>query len=456
MNRWQCTVCGYIFEGEEPPEFCPVCDARRDEFELIQENIELTEQPAEDVGTVAIVGSGAAGMEAARAVRGNLPNARIHIFSREPHAFYSRFHLTSYLAGEKSREDLFVYPPQWYEEQDFLCHFGEEVKRIVPPERELFTENDVLHYDRLILASGARAFSPSLAGEEKEGVFVLRRLEDADAILAYLKQVEEVAVVGGGVLGLEAAAGLARRGKNVRVFERSGRLMRRHLDSTVSQWLKEELEGLNVEIELHADVLEIEGKGRASWIRLRSGQRFPAQLVLLSLGIWPNAELAEEAGLQVNRGVVVDDFLASSDPFIFAAGDVAEHRGRVYGLWTVSAEQGRLAGQNACGQNANPYTGSVSSVFLKVVGPELASVGQFESKRPEEKEYVFSDPREKIYRKLVLRKEKVVGGVFWGNNRLAAAVERLVKTGQGVPEQVIREFELGNMNPLLELAKAGR
>jgi len=443
MNRWQCSVCGYVFEGEEPPEVCPVCDARRDEFELIQENIELTDRPENEVCTVAIVGIGAAGIEAARSVRRNTAEARIHLF-------YSRLYLTSYLAGEKEREDLFVYPPEWYDEHGFIRHFGEEVTEIVPQERELFTENDVLRYDRLILCCGARAFSPSLSGEEKEGVFVLRNLDDADAILAYSRQVEEVAVIGGGVLGLEAAAALTRRGKKVRVFERADRLMRRHLDGAAARLLQDELERQGIRVHLHADVLEIEGKGHASWVRLQSGQRYPAQLVLLSLGIWPEVSLAESAGLQVNRGIVVDDFLATSDPFIYAAGDSAEHRRRVYGLWSASAEQGRIAGLNACGQNSQTYSGSVSTVLLKIVGPELASVGQFEARRPGEKEYVFSDSSEGIYRKIVLQEGRLLGGVIFGNNRLASVIARLVKLARPIPEQVVAEFERGNVTLLLE------
>ena len=453
MNRWRCTVCGYVYEGEEAPEVCPVCDARRDEFELTDEDIDIRERPEDEVCTVAIVGNGAAGIEAARAVRRSLADARIHLFSREPYPFYSRLYLTSYLAGEKKRGELFVYPPEWYETHGIIQHLGEEIIRIVPQERELLSSQDVLRYDRLILCCGARAFRPSLLGEENGGVFSLRGLDDADAILRYLENVSDVAVVGGGVLGLEAAAAFARHGKKVRVFERSRKVMSRQLDETASGLLIRELERQKIAVHLHADVVEITGNGRVTGLRLRSGERFPAQMVLLSVGIWPNVLLAEEAGLHVNRGVVVDKTLRTSDPFIFAAGDVAEFEGKIYGLWTVSAEQGRIAGQNACGQEAVHYRGSVPSTVLKVVGPELTSVGQYEARHGGESEVVWLDESSGQYRKLVLRDGRIIGGIVIGDNRLAAAIERAVKAGTEVPAEVLDGFRKGEKEGLLNLAR---
>jgi|Deesub1362B_J571_1020462.scaffolds.fasta_scaffold02237_2 NAD(P)H-nitrite reductase large subunit len=445
MNRWKCQVCGFVHEGDEPPEFCPICDARQEEFELIEES--LVAQPSADVSRVVIIGNGAAGIEAARAVRKQLEMAEIFLFSREPYPFYSRLFLTSYLAGQKNREELFVYPDSWYEEHQIRQFLGQEVTEIIPEERKILTQDDVCRYDRLILCLGASAFRPPLVGEEKDGVFTLRSLDDADRILEYLPGCSRVAVIGGGVLGLEIAAAFAKRGLETHVFELSRRLMPRQLDESGSAVVQRLVEERGIVVHLHADVVEIEGGPRVEGVRLRSGERIPVDLVVLSVGIWPEVSLAEEAGLQVKKGIVVNDYLQTSDPAIYAAGDAVEHRGRIYGLWLPSVEQGRIAGINAGGQSRE-YKGSVVSTVLKVLDLELSSLGQFQATRPGEEEVIWKSEDGRAYRKLVHADGRLLGGIFIGDNRMAVAAEMLMKRGTVLPESDLQQLKAGDWNVL--------
>ncbi len=447
MNRWKCTVCGYIHEGDEPPEFCPVCDARKDEFELIEEAI--VERRNDEVRTVIVVGNGAAGLEAARSVRSQLPDAEIHLYSREKYPFYSRLFLTPYLAGEKSREELFVFPENWYRENRIVQHLGEEVTEIIPQEREILTSDDVWRYDRLILCNGARAFRPHLVGEEKTGVFALRNLDDADAILNFLPRCQKAVVIGGGILGLEAAGAFARRGLQVDVLELGRTLMPRQLDERGAQLMTEILARKGISIHTHADAVEILGGDRVTGVRLRDGRTVSADLILLSVGIWPEVTLAEEAGLKVNRGIVVNDYLQTSDPFIFAAGDVAEHRGKIYGLWFTSSEQGRIAGQNAAGSE-NIYTGSVPSAILKVIDVQLTSLGQFVARHDDEEEIVGGDGD---YRKLVVKDGLIIGAIVFGDNQLGAAIERLMKKKQLLDRNILSALRQGEWQELIGLSQ---
>ena len=454
MKTWRCTVCGYLHEGDEPPEFCPICDARKEEFELIEETpIELTTQ--NEIHSLVIVGNGAAGIEAARTVRRLSEEVEIHVYSAEPYPFYSRLYLTSFLAGEKRREELFVYNDEWYTANRIVQHLSEEVKEIIPEERKVLTTEDVRRYDRLILCGGAQPFQPFLAGDGKKGLFTLRNLNDAEALLAYCRSASRALIIGGGILGLEAAGALARNGLKVEVLEFSKSLMPRQLDFQGAKVLTRILAEKGIVVRTATEVAEILGDKQVTGVRLKTGELLPADLVLIAIGVRPNVSLAVNTGLQVNRGIVVDDNLCTSEPGIYAAGDVAEHRGQLYGHWYACVEQGKVAGQNAVGAEVR-YEGTIPNSLLKVIGTELISLGRFIKEQPEEEEIIFNSKDGTDYKKLLLRRGEILGAIIFGNNRLGSAVERLMKRKEQISSDVLSALRNGNWEILRELSQKSR
>lgn len=450
MKRWQCTVCGYIHEGDEPPDVCPICDAGPDEFELIEETPD--EVQTSSTQKIVIIGNGAAGIEAARAARRTADDAEIHLFSGEPHSFYSRLLLTTYLAGEKKEKDLFAFGPDWFESNHIVQHLSENVKEILPAEKKILTENEIYNYDRLILCTGASPFNPYANDLPKKGVFTLRTLDDANNILDYLKQVKQAVIIGGGILGLEAAAALVRNNIKTTVLELSQTLMPRQLDAYGSELMINILARKGIDVKTGVEIVKIEGAETVTGLRKKDGELLPADMVLISIGIMPNFTLAEDAGLEVNRGILVNDRLQTSDDNIFAAGDVAEHRSRIYGHWYASAEQGKIAGQNAAGADI-VYNGTVPSSILKVTEVELTSLGQFNKKHKDDIEIVSIPKEGDGYKKLILRKDKIIGAVIFGNNQLGSAIEMMMKKGTQVSGEIITSIQNDEWDALIEYSR---
>jgi len=450
MKKWECTVCGYLHEGEEPPEFCPICDARKEEFELIEE--ERIETIKSDIQKIVIIGNGAAGMEAARAARRTSDEAEIHVFAKEAHPFYSRLFLTPYLAGEKAEKDLFVFKSDWYDSNKITQHLNEEIQKIIPQEKKIFTTKDVYNYDRLILCNGSFPFNPYQPMCDKEGIFTLRTLNDANEILNCSKSVKRAVIIGGGILGLEAAGALAKRGIKVEVLEYSKTLMPRQLDQTGADVMINILAESGIKVHTNAELVEILGKEKAIAVKLKDGREIPADLVIISIGIVPNVGIAEDADLQVNRGVVVDNYLQTSDSNIFAAGDVAEHKNRIYGLWYASAEQGKIAGQNAAGAEVT-YSGTILASVLKVIGKDLTSLGQFFKKKPDESEIVSYNSKTNDYKKIVVKNKIIIGAIIFGDNRLGSSIEMIMKKKKELSANIEKSIQEENWNVLIDFSK---
>jgi nitrite reductase (NADH) large subunit len=300
------------------------------------------------------------------------------------------------------------------------------VAKIRPDERTIETgSGGVFPYDTLLLASGARAAVPPLTGSGLKGVFVLRTLDDALAILDRLRTHTHVAVLGGGLLGLEIARAIRGRGAEVSVVEFFDRLLPRQLDPEAAGILKHEIERTGISVRVGAISREILGPEEVRGIRFESGDELEADLVVIAAGVKPDLALAKDAGLIVERGVVVDDRLRTSRPEIFAAGDVAEHRGRVYGIIPASFEQARAAAHNMLGMDM-PYAGTVPSNTLKVAGLFVTSVGEV---NPEARGYeviVRSVPEQGLYKKVVLKEGRLVGAIWMGTKKGATEIGRFV------------------------------
>ena len=335
------------------------------------------------VERVVVLGNGIAGVTAADHVRRRHPMAQLDLVAEEAHHLYNRMGIGRLIYGRSAMQGLYLNPDGWYEERAITPWLNTRARRIDRLAREVVLgTGERLGYDRLILATGSRSFVPLIEGFGAPGTFVLRTAGDALELRAFAQRhaARHAVVAGGGLLGLEAAYALHKLGLRTTVLERGDRLLRRQLDARASVLLQGYLEGLGLEILTGAETAGVTANGRlssrcsptaASW-RPTSSSSPP--------GSRPNTELARAAGLEVGRGVLVDERMRTSDPEILAAGDVAEHAGRIHGLWPVAVEQAEVAADNAVGGD-KAYRGSVPVTMLKVVGIELTSIGRVEPSR---------------------------------------------------------------------------
>ncbi len=391
---------------------------------------------------ILIVGNGMAGTLAAKTLRELDQGVAIDIFGEEKYAYYPRPNLIEFLAGRLPYERLFAFPENWNVRQRIGVHLGQKILRIRPDDRTIESAaGETFPYDALLLASGARASVPPIDGAGRTGVFVLRTLDDALAILDYLRSHVRVAVLGGGLLGLEIARAIRGRGAEVSVVEFFDRLLPRQLDPPAAAILRGQIENTGISVRLGAVSREILGGAEVRGIRFESGEEIEADLVVVAAGVKPELALAKDAGLSVDRGVVVDDRLRTSRPEIFAAGDVAEHRARVYGIIPASFEQARASAYNMLGLDM-PYAGTVASNTLKVAGLYVTSAGEVS---PEGRGYevvVRAVPDKGLYKKIVLKEGRLVGAIWMGTKKGAPEISRLValkKDVRGRPDDLLED-----------------
>jgi nitrite reductase (NADH) large subunit len=424
-RQWRCLNCNYVHFGPQPPEECPVCQVGSDQFEPIT----IAAVPGE--GTRApfkavVVGAGIAGVSAAEAVRSASPQAEITLVASEPGLPYYRLNLTRYLAGDIATEALPIHPREWYAENRIRLLDGAHTQGVELAERIVTVEGRAgLPFDRLVLAMGAHPFTPPIQGSGSEGVITLRTKRDADQILAGALRGDPVCVIGGGVLGLETAGALARRGAKVTLLEGHEWLMPRQLDRTAGELLERHVSRLKIRLEKSAKTREIAGTAGAEKVVLADGREIAARLVVMATGVRPNTHLARRAGLDVNQGIVVNNHLMSSADGVFAAGDVAEHNGVLYGTWAASQYQGSIAGMNAAGLST-VYGGQPRSNTLKVLGLDLMSIGKFE---PADGSFVVVDERGKDrYLHCVFQDGVLVGAILFGDTTRGAAVKAAIES----------------------------
>ena len=399
---------------------------------------------------ILIVGNGMAGTLAAKTVRELDPEAEVEIFGEESYPYYPRPNLIEFIAGRLPYERLFAFPENWNVRQRIGVRLGQSIVRIRPDERTVESAaGETFAYDALLLASGARASVPPIEGGGRTGLFVLRTLDDALAILDRLKSHGRVAVLGGGLLGLEIARAIRGRGAEVTVVEFFERLLPRQLDPAGAAILRGQIEKAGIAVRLGAVARQVVGDGEVRGIRFESGDGLEADVVVVAAGIKPELGLAEKAGLALGRGVVVDDRLRTSRPGIFAAGDVAEHQGRIYGIIPASFEQARAAAYNMLGQDM-PYGGTVPSNTLKVAGLYVTSAGEVNPEGRGFETFVKSDAAAGLYKKIILKEGRLVGAIWMGTKKGASEIGRLVaakKAVGGRPEDLLEDnFDLAEMS----------
>ena len=428
---WRCTVCGYVHEGSEPPETCPVCAVESGLFEPVAAESETSAAPAGS--RIVIVGGGVAGVVAAARAREASSDVRITLILKEPELPYYRLNLTRLLAGEVAEDELPLHPRAWYEERHIELVEGDctlidrEAKEVV------LRDERRLGYDRLILANGSHPFVPPIAGVTREGVYPFRTLADTRALLKLAGPGRRCAIVGGGLLGLEAAGALRKRGCEVVVLEGFGWLLPRQLAEPAGAMLQRHLEKKGIQIRCNVRVKALVGDEAVRGVRLEDGPDVPVDFVILATGVRPNSYLARQCGLEVDKGVVVDDQMQTSDPAIHAVGDLAQHRGMLPGLWPFSYAQGAVAGANAAGGHAD-FHGMPMSNQLKVVDAHVFSIGQIQ---PSDGSYdVHEETAEDSYLRLVCHDGRLVGANLFGDASLSGLIREGVESGKQIPELV--------------------
>lgn len=375
-----------------------------------------------------LVGNGMAGMKTLETLRGLAPERYdITVFGAEPHGNYNRIQLSPVLAGEKSFADIMLHTSRWYAEHDIRVHLGTAVAEIDRDrQRVIAADGTVAAYDRLLLATGSNPVVLPVPGHGLPGVVTYRDIHDVRTMLAAARRRQRAVVIGGGLLGLEAAYGLRQQGMSVTVVHLLDTLMERQLDRTAAALLQRSLEARGLRFRLGAQTAAILGRDRVSAVRFADGNEEPADLVVMAAGIRPNTGLAQAAGLHCERGVVVSDGLRSSDPHIYAVGECAQHRGQCYGLVAPLYEQAAVCAAQLAGRADAAYAGSLVSTRLKVTGIDVFSAGDFHGKEGCE-ELIYQDPDAGVYKKLVLEAGRIRGAVLLGDAADAGWYLRLMQ-----------------------------
>ncbi|MDA8231680.1 MAG: nitrite reductase large subunit NirB [Magnetospirillum sp.] len=364
-----------------------------------------------------VVGNGMAGMRTVEELLGRAPvRYGITVFGAEPHPNYNRILLSSVLAGEKRVEDIVVNRREWYAENGIALHTGDPVIAIDRAARTVTTVQGVVApYDKLLLATGAKPLMPRLPGLDLPGVVAFRGIADVEAMLEAARSGTRAVVIGGGLLGLEAAWGLRRQGMSVAVVHLMETLMERQLDAEAGHLLQQDLTERGLHFFTGGQTEEFLGTDRVEGVRLADGRAIPADLVVVAIGILPNIDLAKAAGLDINRGVVVGDDMATSDPDISAVGECVEHNGQVFGLVAPLWEQAKVCAARLAGDGGAAYATPPLSTRLKITGIDVFSAGRLAAADEDDCEIVLRDGGKSVYRKLLVRDDRLVGAVLYGD-----------------------------------------
>ena len=365
-----------------------------------------------------VIGNGMAGMRTVEELL-KLPGGkryRITVFGAEPHVNYNRIMLSSVLAGDKTVDEIVINTREWYDENGITLITGDAVKKIDRDARTVTSAAGVtVHYDKILLATGSRPLAPPIPGLGLPGTCAFRDIADVDKMLAAAKVHKRAVVIGGGLLGLEAAWGLKQRGMSVALVHLMPTLMERQLDAAAGQLLQRDLDRRGIAFFTDGQTEEITGTERAEGVQLADGRFIPADLVVLAIGIRPNIDLAKAADLDVNRGIVVTDDMRTTDPDIFAVGECVEHRGAVFGLVAPIWDQAKVCAARLGGDETPIFTSKALATSLKITGVDVFSAGALMAEGESDDEITLRDDNRGLYKKVVLRDGKLVGAVLYGD-----------------------------------------
>ena len=374
------------------------------------------------------------GMAAARLVeeltKRALGRYAVAVIGEEPRLAYNRVLLSALLAQEVGFAEIELKPAQWWRDRGVTLRYGMRASAVDPVERELTLSSGTrLSFSKLVFATGSQPVKLDVAGMDLPGVFTFRDIDDVKAIAKTAGK--RVVVIGGGLLGLEAAHGLAKARARVTVLHLMDRLMERQLDAPAARMLKRAVEARGIAVRLNAEAARIMGDRRVEAVELRDGRAITADAVVVAVGIRANTELARAAGLKVNRGIAVDDHLETSLQGIHAVGECAEHRGLCYGLVEPAYEQAQVLARRLAGESRT-YRGSVPAANLKVAGVHVFSAGDFLAATAGAEEIVLSDPAFGVYKKLVIAKGRLIGAVLFGDIADGPWYLELIRSGSSI------------------------
>ena len=375
-----------------------------------------------------LVGNGLAGMRCLEDLLDMAPDRyEITVIGEEPWGNYNRIMLSPVLSGEKTIDDIMLHPHAWYADKGIRLFAGDPAVRIDRPRKHVYTEKgEVISYDRLILATGSKPFVPPIPGSDLKGVLSFRDIYDVNSMLDYCKTWKNAVVIGGGLLGLEAAYGLKQQGMNVTVLHLMDRIMDRQLDSKASQMLKTAIEQKGITILTAANTEGLIGEeGHVTQVKLKDGTVLDADLVVFAVGIHPNMALAQSAGLRCNRGVLVNDTMQTFDPSIYAVGECIEHRGQTFGLVEPLWGQAFICASHLAEHGSLTFKAPTVPTQLKVSGCDVFSAGDFEPKEDFE-DIVLNDEKRQIYKRIIIQKDRVIGAVLFGDTEDGAWYAELI------------------------------
>jgi nitrite reductase (NADH) large subunit len=362
-----------------------------------------------------VVGNGMAGIGCVEQILKYTKKFEITLFGDETHLNYNRILLSSVLAGEKSADEIVLNSLEWYERNDIKLRLGVRIVDVDPLQKTVIGDDgSVTPFDKLLLATGSNPLIPSIEGSAKKGVYVFRNLDDTRALLDCSRTGAKAIVIGGGLLGLEAARGLQVQGCEVTVVHLMDRLMERQLDLTGGSYLKAKMECMGVKVLLNRNTKAILGDEQATGVRFEDGPEIQADFVVIAAGIRPNVELGRKAGLEVRRAIVVNDQMETSNPDIFAVGECIEHNGVCYGLVAPLLEQGKVLAATITGHNGMGYEGTIPAAKLKIMGVDVFSAGEI-CETPGNDVVRFEDPALGIYKRLTLWENRLAGVILVGD-----------------------------------------
>ncbi|WP_059052329.1 nitrite reductase large subunit NirB [Paenibacillus senegalimassiliensis] len=391
---------------------------------------------SKDKERLIVIGNGMAGMSAVEQILKLTSKFDITVFGSEPYPNYNRIMLSYVLEGSKTMDDIVLNDLNWYKDNGITLHLGTTVERIDAGAKEVVAANGQrVPYDKVLIATGSNSFILPIPGSDKQGVVGFRDIADCEQMLDAAKTCKTAAVIGGGLLGLEAAKGLVQLGMDVTVVHLMEDLMERQLDPQASSMLKAELERQGIKFKMGAQTAELLGDQRVSGLRFADGTELAAEFVVMAVGIKPNVTVGQASGLTVNRGIVVDDFMQTSLDGVYSVGECTEHRGTCYGLVAPLFEQGMVMAKHISGVETVPYIGSVVSTKLKISGVDVFSTGEFLDGL-DHTVIVSKDEWKRTYKKILLKDGKLVGAVLFGDISDSAELQKLTKQQVEMTEEI--------------------
>ena len=425
----------------------------------------LSEAQEEDTATrqrLVVIGNGMAGARTVEEIlaRGGGELFDITVFGDEPYGNYNRILLSGVLSGQSETSDIFINPLDWYTDNDIELRAGARVTHVDRAAHMVYADDGTCApYDKLIVATGSRPFVPPIEGVmngdgPRPGIFVFRTIDDCNAIAHYAKGCSRAAVIGGGLLGLEAARGLLSHGVEVHVVEAGPHLMGQQLDAQGGRILARTLREMGIGVHCGAATTQVTGEERITGLTFADGGHLPCDMVVVAAGIRANAELAADCGLTVERAVVVDDQLRTQDPDVYAVGECAQHRNQVYGLVAPLWEQAQVLADHITGTDVSAaYEGSKLATKLKVMGVELAVMGLKEPEHDEDEVLQFSEPHRGVYKTVILRDGRLVGATLLGDVSKVSYLTQAFDKGTPLPQDRLELlFDIGTPTAAVSVA----